>query len=308
MRLGVQTLETFSTLARDGSKAAARALSQLTDTTAQVAVTRVDLVSSTAFTDTLADTHVVGAAIVLDDGLEGTVVLVFDEANAATLLESVAPDGWGPVSETLSESGISETANIMVGGFVDAWADYFGTRITPGAPTYLEGEWPALLPDTLPAWANGQSVLSLTSQLTTTAETVDFQLFFFPEPASLEQLIGTDDAIPVSIEKLAAFNSLAGAGAHRAAEKVTTMTGIETAVDITRLTFIPTDSVAQYLPTARRIGAVTHLDGPPGGGTSRFCSTHSPHGPSATPCSLSRPTGTGSPTNTGWRCKRLATS
>lgn len=265
MRLGVQRLETVSTLARDGSEAAAKSLSQLTNTDVAVEVTQVELVSRTAFAESIAGTPVVGAAIELRDGLDGTVVVVFDESNATMLLESIMPTSWAGTTEEFSESGITETANIMAGGFIDAWADHFETRITPEPPTYLAGEWPAVLPDTLPAWADGQSVLSLTSQLTAPAETIDFQLYFFPDQASLEQLIDAAGPIPVSVEKLAAFNALAGIGARRAAEKVTTMTSIETTVDITRLTFIPTDSVSQYPPATRRIGAVTHLNGPPGG-------------------------------------------
>lgn len=265
MRLAVQTLETFGTLARDGSNAAAGALSQLTGDEARVEVTRVDLVSATDLAEEYAGTEFVGAAIELSDGLSGTVVLVFDQANAETLLDSIVPDSWDTVSEPLSRSGVSETANIMVGGFVDAWAEYFETKITPGAPQYLAGAWPEILPSDLPVLGDGQSVLSVTSQLTATAETVDFQLYFFPERDSLKRLMDSSGAVPVSLEKLGAFNTLAGTGARRAAEKITEMTGIETTVDITRLTFIPTDSVAEYLPTGPRIGAVTHLQGPPGG-------------------------------------------
>jgi chemotaxis protein CheY-P-specific phosphatase CheC len=71
--------------------------------------------------------------------------------------------------------------------------------------------------------------------------------------------------LPVSIDKLSVFNEMTKEGARRAAEKITTMTNIDTEVDISRLTFVPIDDVERHAADAQRIGAVSELKMAPGG-------------------------------------------
>lgn len=267
MRLDIQTLGTFNQLAHQGAEAAAQSLTQLTGTEMDVEVTRADLVPLPDLVDEF-EGEFTGVNITTADGLEGTAVLVFDQESAETLLDSVMPDSWGEVSTELDQSGVSEVANIMVGGFVDAWADHFGTKISLSPPTYVAGEWPSVLPEEVPLWNDRQTAMTFTSQLTSTTETIDFHLYLFPERASLEALVADaleGGELPISTDKLSLFNEMTKEGARRAAEKVTQMTNIQTDVEISRLTFVPIGNVDQYMPTQQRIAAVTELQAPPGG-------------------------------------------
>lgn len=268
MRLDIQTLGTFNELAHEGAEAAAASLSQLSGATTEVEVTTADLVPMPDLVDEFADDKFVGVEIETGDGLEGTIMLVFDRDSAERLLSSIMPDSWGNVDEELDQSGVSEAANIMVGGFVDAWADHFGTMISIGPPTYISGTWPEVVPEDVPLWNARQTALTFTSQLTSKEETIDFHIYLFPERDSFGELVNdamTGDSLPISIDKLSIFNEMTKEGARRAADKVTQMTNIETDVDISRLTFVPVGDVKQYVPAEDRIGAITSLQGPPGG-------------------------------------------
>lgn len=267
MRLDIQTLGTFNELAHRGAQASASSLSQLSGTTTETEVTRADLVPLPDLVDEF-DDEFVGVEIDLSDGLAGTIVLVFDRASAATLLETIMPDSWGDVDSELDKSGVSEAANIMVGGFVDAWADHFGTKISLGPPEYIAGEWPAVLPNDVPLWNARKTALTFTSQLTSIEETIDFHIYMFPERTSFAALVEdaiAENDVPISIDKLSVFNEMTKEGAGRAANKVTQMTNIETDVDIGRLTFVPITDIEHHVTNERRIGAVTRLQEPPGG-------------------------------------------
>ncbi len=266
MRLDIQTLGTFNDLAYEGATAAADALTQLSGTQTDVDVTHVDLTPLPDLAEEFDGEEFVGVEIETSDGLDGTIVLVFDQASATTLVEAIMPESWGNVSPELDRSGVSETANIMVGGFVDAWADHFQTKITLGPPTYVAGEWPSILPEEVPLWNERETAMTFTSQLTAAAETIDFHIYLFPERNSLGKFVDTAAGdLPLSVDKLSVFNEMTRAGAQRAASKVTQMTGIDTDVEISRLTFVPVADVTRYVTDDRRIGTFTELQAPPNG-------------------------------------------
>lgn len=268
MRLDIQTLGTFNSLADEGARAAADALTQLTGNEVGVSVTRADLVSLPDLAGAFAGEEFAGVELATGDGLEGTIVLVFNRDSADRLLDAVMPDSWGETTTTMDQSGVSEVANIMVGGFVDAWADHFDRKISLGPPTYVAGEWPTILPEEVPLWDDRQTAMTFTSQLTSDTEIIEFYLYLFPQRESLELLIDSvvsAGELPVSVDKLSLFNEMTKTGAQRAAEKITQMTNIETDVDISRLTFVPADDIGNQFQQSNRITTVTHLQGPPGG-------------------------------------------
>lgn len=268
MRLDIQTLGTFNNLADEGARAAANSLTQLTGNDIGVSVTRADLVPLPDLAAEFAGDEFAGVELSTGDGLESTIVLVFDRDSATRLLEAVMPESWGETTAAMDQSGVSEVANIMVGGFVDAWADHFERKISLSPPNYVAGEWPTILPEEVPLWDERQTAMTFTSQLTSAAETIDFHLYLFPDRDSIQMLM--EDAVPtgelpISIDKLSLFNEMTKAGARRAAEKITQMTNIETDVDISRLTFVPTNDIGNHFRHDRQIITVTHLQGPPGG-------------------------------------------
>jgi chemotaxis protein CheY-P-specific phosphatase CheC len=267
MRVEIQTLGTFNDLAHEGAKAAASSLSQLTGRSMSVDLTRAELVPFPDLADEFAGQQFLGVEIGFEGGMAGTTMLVFDEESAETLLESMMPASVN-ADDQMDESGVTEAANIMIGGFLSAWADHDGTSIKPLAPRYVSGAWPDLLPDDVPLWNERQTALTFTSELCAAEEKIDFHIYMFPERDSFTDLVEgamDEEQLPVSIDKLSVFNEMTTEGARRAAEKITTMTNIETEVDVSRLTFVPVADVEGHVTDERRIGAVSELQMAPGG-------------------------------------------
>ena len=282
MRVDVKTLGTFNELANQGASSAARSLAQLSDTETSVEVTSADLVPVGDIADRFDDgATFVGVEIGFEGGMEGSIVLVFDRQSAARLLDRIVPDHWGDVDADLDRSTVSEAANIMIGGFVDAWANHFDTKLQLGPPTYISGAAGDVIPGSVPTWDERRTALTFTSQLqaptagtgtgSATADRdagIDFHIYMFPERSSFAAVVGEavpDQEFPISIEKLSAFTEMTKRGAGRAADKLSGMTGIQIGVEVGRTTFVPIPEVSRHAASAPRIGSVAALQAAPGG-------------------------------------------
>jgi chemotaxis protein CheC len=298
MRVDVKTLGTFNDLADRGATSAARSLAQLSDTRTSVEATSADLVSIRDVADRFDDgATFVGVDIGFEGGMEGSIVLVFDRGSAARLLERIVPDHWGDVDADLDRSTVSEVANIMIGGFVDAWANHFDVRLQLGPPTYISGQAADVIPGSVPTWDERRTALTFTSQLQTPSDVggsdaessggttvgttdapatgsdapapgIDFHIYMFPERSSFAAVVGEavpEQEFPISIEKLSAFTEMTKRGAGRAADKLSGMTGIEIDVEVGRTTFVPIADVTRQAADEPRIGAATSLQAAPGG-------------------------------------------
>lgn len=265
MRIDIQTLGTFNSLAREGAERAASSLSQLAGDDVDVSIAKVELVPVPDLALEFSGTHVVGVEIGYGGGMDGTIVLAFDQNSADRLLDRMLPGADEYDAQTI-ESGVTEAANIMAGGFLAAWGEHFESALQPEPPEYISGEWEAIMPMRMPVWNEYQAVLTFASQLTTAEETIGFNVYMFPERDSFESIIA--DAVgdrALSLDKLSAFNEMTKAGAKRASEKITEMTDIHTNVEVSRLTIVPFDDVESYVGSDHRIGAAAALQEAPGG-------------------------------------------
>ncbi|AGN00417.1 CheA histidine kinase [Salinarchaeum sp. Harcht-Bsk1] len=280
MRVDVKTLGTFNELANRGASSAASSLAQLSDTETSVEVTSADLVPAGDIADRFDDDATfVGVEIGFEGGMEGSIVLVFDRESAGRLLERIVPEHWDDVDATLDRSTVSEVANIMTGGFVDAWANHFDTRLQLGPPTYISGAAGDVIPGSVPTWDDRRTALTFTSQLQAPRDAsgddpaspdagIDFHIYMFPERSSFAAVVGEavpEQEFPISIEKLSAFTEMTKRGAGRAADKLSGMTGIQIDVEVGRTTFVPIPEVSRHAPSAQRIGSVAELQAAPGG-------------------------------------------
>ncbi|GAB3683820.1 hypothetical protein GCM10028857_11980 [Salinarchaeum chitinilyticum] len=297
MRVDLKTLGTFNELANRGASSAASSLAQLSDTETTVGATSADLVPVGDIADRFDDgATFVGVEIGFEGGMEGSIVLVFDRESAGRLLERIVPQHWDDVDATLDRSTVSEVSNIMVGGFVDAWANHFGTRLQLGPPTYIAGAAADVIPGSVPTWDERRTALTFTSQLQTPGvgagapgagagvagtdgtpaaaddtdpdADIDFHIYMFPERSSFAAVVGEavpDQEFPISIEKLSAFTEMTKRGAGRAADKISGMTGIQIDVEVGRTTFVPIDDVSRQAADEPRIGSVATLQAAPGG-------------------------------------------
>jgi chemotaxis protein CheC len=256
MKVDVQALGTFNRLAHEGAEHAAASLSQLTDVRPTVETTKVDLVERETAGDEFG--AFVGVEMVFAGDIAGRAVLAVEESRAEALTDSL------PVGGDTREQ-VTEVGNILIGGFLDGWADYLGTAIDIEPPEYVSGAGNEVVPDDASLGPDGQ-VFSFRSQLRTTAEDIDASIYLFPEESAFAgALAETGGDAPVPIDKLAVFNKMARRGAGNASDHLTSMTGIETTVDVSRISFAPVEEVPAQIADERHLGVVLEFTGLPSG-------------------------------------------
>lgn len=270
MRVDIQSLGTYNRLAQEGAEHAAASLTEMTGIETYVDVTNVTLMSKRDVEDVFGGTAFVGVQIGVGGGLSGETALAFDRESAASIVDVLVPGataGDDDEFDDMARSGISEIGNIMMGGFVDGWADYLSTNVDMTPPTYVERDGTDVLPEGALARAKEEHVFVFESQMTAVDEEIDAYIYMLPEYGTFAEMLEAsddhDDAIPM--EKLTVFDEMTRQGAERAAENVSSMTGIETDVDVSRLSFVPIEDVPNTTRDEVYLGTVMEFKGTPGG-------------------------------------------
>ena len=264
MHIDVHLLRTFSRLANSGAGRAADSLSQMTGIDTFVDVTRVELSTRANVCREFDDADRVSVCIGFDGGLAGQSILTFDRGSAERIVDSLLP-GRSPDDEAAT-SGIKELGNIMVGGFIDGWANHLDTTIDISTPTYVAHDQDDL--DALDGVAGeSDEMLVFRNQLEAAEGAVNFTLYMIPtaESASrvLESCDGTDVGFP--LPSVAAFDAMVADGAAQASDDITAMTGIQTDVEVSRLSFAPLEEVPMLVPNEPRTGVMLEFEGLPSG-------------------------------------------
>jgi len=85
------------------------------------------------------------------------------------------------------------------------------------------------------------------------------------EPIEFEELDDREDAGTISLEKLSVFSDLTAEGTKSAAERVTTMTGVETGADVAGVSFTPVEDIPDHLEDGEYVGTTGEFEGLPSG-------------------------------------------
>ncbi|MGM0605306.1 MAG: chemotaxis protein CheC [Halobacteriota archaeon] len=264
MRLDIRELGQFNRLASQGARRAASSLSQLTGLDMHVEVTDVSLVTDEVLTETFGGSEFVGVQVGLDGGLSGETVLAFERQRAKTLQKLLVRRMGG--DEGLAQSSVSELGNIMIGGFIDGWANHLGSGIDMTPPTYLEAKGTRILPKQTLKAAAGRGVFLFESRLEAMDVDLDFSIYMLPEYGEFVELLSQSPSEPaIPANKLRAFDGLAKRGAHRAAEQIGMMTGMDTDVNVSRIRFVPLSGVPKHVGDDQFVGVVFELTGMPSG-------------------------------------------
>jgi len=264
MKVDIQSLETFNQLAREGAEQATASMTQMTGIEADVDVTKMSLVDRADLGEELGDGEFVGVQFDYEGELAGETVLLFGRDCSESLVAALLGDVG---DEAMAKSGVKEIGNIMMSGFIDGWADYLGTSIDHSPPTYIEGTGSAVLPNGA-ADDDGDHVFVFKSRIEWVDESVEFYIYMLPEYDPLTSLMADhvdteDDAIPV--DKLEVFNEMTRSGTEKAAENVTMMTGIETAAEVSQISFVPITDVPKQVSNETYVGTVVEFTGLPSG-------------------------------------------
>lgn len=264
MKLDVRALGTFNRLAHEGAEHAAASLGQLTTVEPRVEATSITLVAKEDVGEEFEGKEFVGVQIGLDGGLVGQSALAIDRDGARRLLESLPGDD----SPELTEGRISEVGNILIGGFLDGWADYLGTAIDITPPKYVEGTGRDVVPDGSPGWEERDQVFAFTSELEASDQAVELFIYLLPETETFQELVAgprPGNSLPVPFDKLAVFNYMTKAGAKNASDNITMMTGIDTSVEVSNLSFVPVETVTTRVDNETTVGVAIQFHGLPSG-------------------------------------------
>ena len=284
MNLDVESLRTFSDLAQSGAEEAADSLATLTGFDSRVVVTKVEMSTRSDVRRQFRERDLVSVHIGFSGGIEGRTILAFDRERAVSLVDALVPGASDDPDGDLATSGLKELGNIMLGGFIDGWADFLGESIDITTPTYVELDSDRSLEDVITASGDGPAgeldpgasrtdhrtdashILAFRNQLETVDEEAGFYIYMLPTRASVQRIVdatGQDDGLPV--ETFTSFSRMVTEGSAQASEDLTAMTGIDTNVDVSRLSFVPIESVPMQLTDEARRGVVLEFTGTPSG-------------------------------------------
>ena len=283
MNLDVESLRTFSDLAQSGAEEAADSLATLTGFDSRVSVTKVEMSTRTDVEQQFRERDLVSVHIGFSGAIDGRTVLAFDRERAVSLVDALVPGASDDPESDLATSGLKELGNIMLGGFIDGWADFLGDTIDITTPTYVELDADRSLRDVIDASnADDESdadltldsqetdtnhILAFQNHLETVDETAGFYIYMLPTRSSVRTIVDaasdTDDALPV--ETFTSFSQMVTEGSGQASADLTAMTGIDTDVDVSRLSFVPIEGVPMQLADEVRQGVVLEFMGTPSG-------------------------------------------
>ena len=267
MKVDIRELGQFNHLASQGAERAAESLSQLAGVQMGVEVTDVSLVTETVLAEPLSDGSLVGVEVGIEGGLEGETVLAFERERAMKLQDLLmGVTDNGDAEERLAKSSVTELGNIMIGGFIDGWANHLDTAINMTPPRYTEANGPRILPDQAIEAAKKHGVFLFESKLTGMDTDLDFSLYMLPEYRQFVQLLsGNEQGNQIPVNRLSTFEQLAKEGAGNAADQIGMMTGLDTNVDVSRLRFVPLAGVPKQVGNDQFVGVVFALTGLPSG-------------------------------------------
>ncbi|USZ70734.1 chemotaxis protein CheC [Natronosalvus halobius] len=268
MKLDVNALGTFYRMAREGAGLAAGRLTKMTGVETQVGVTKLNFMRGEEIRHDFEDgTEKVGIRVKLSGGLDGHSVVVFDRNSALRIVEMLIAEADVEEFDEMSMSAATEVGQVMNSGFIDGWADVLETVIDVSTPQFIEGATAEpFFGDIDEAPGEGDMALLFQSHINAVGTELSFSHYLFPardSMASLLERLRTSDGI--EYDKLDGFDRMAEQGAEEVAKTATTLTGIETSVEIRRLNFVSLEAIPASVPNERLVGVAFEFDGTPSG-------------------------------------------
>jgi len=268
MKLDVNALGTFYRMAQEGAGLAAGRLTHMAGVDTQVGVTKLNFMRGTEIrTDFEDGTENVGVRVELSGGIDGHSILVFDRESAESIVDTLLAESDTDFGDDLSQSAATELGQIMNNGFVDGWADVLETVIDVTTPEYVSGRtMEAFFGDLDAAPDDDDLALVFQSRIEAVGTETSFRHYLFPEHDSMAILLDrlrTNEGI--EYDKLEGFDRMAEQGAQQVAETATTLTGIETNVEIRQLNFLSLETIPEQVANDHLVGVAFEFDGTPSG-------------------------------------------
>ncbi|SEV97285.1 chemotaxis protein CheC [Natrinema salifodinae] len=279
MKLDVNALGTFYEMAREGAGLAAGRLTHMMGVETQVGVTKLNFMRGREIQrDFENSTEKVGVRVKLTGAIEGYSVVVFERENAFQIVETLLAEA-GPDADidtdvsdpdefdAMTESAATEVGHIMNSGFIDGWADVLEAVIDVSTPELVEGQSAdPFFGEIDEAPADDDLALLFQSRIETVGTEVGFSHYLFPKRESMAKLLERLRASEgIAYDKLDGFDRMAERGAEEVAETATTLTGIDTSVEIRRLNFVSLEAIPEQVANEKLVGVAFEFDGMPSG-------------------------------------------
>ncbi|TYL37697.1 chemotaxis protein CheC [Natronococcus pandeyae] len=268
MKLDVSVLGTFYRMAREGAGLAAGRLTHMTGVETRVGVTKLNFMRGREIRREFADsTQNVGVRVKLTGAIEGYSVVVFDRENALRIVDTLLDEADSDEFDGMARSATTEVGHIMNSGFIDGWADVLEAVIDVSTPEFVEGaSAEPFFGDIDETPAEDDLALLFQSQIETVGTEIGFSHYLFPKRESMARLLErlrTSEGI--DYDKLDGFDRMAERGAEEVAETATTLTGIDTSVEIRRLNFVSLEAIPEQIAEEMLVGVAFEFDGLPSG-------------------------------------------
>ena len=267
MKLDVNALGTFYRMAREGAGLAAGRLTHMTDVETRVGVTKLNFMRGREICRDFEDSaEKVGVRVELTGAIEGHSVIVFDRENALRIVETLVAESDAEEFDEMNRSAVTEVGQIMNNGFIDGWADVLESVIDVSTPEFVEGATAEPFLGDIDTASGNELALLFQSHIEAVGTEVGFSHYLFPKRESmaglLERLRSSDG---IEYDKLDGFDRMAERGAEEIAKTATTLTGIETSVEIRRLNFLSLEAIPQQVSNEKLVGVAFEFDGTPSG-------------------------------------------
>jgi len=263
MKIAINQLEEYNEIASRGAKQASRALSQMTGVRMRHEVTGVSLISDEALDTVFTGRQYIGVQVGLSGGLSGETMLIFDPSSAERLHEQLQSPSGG---SRLVGGPFAELGNIMIGGFIDGWANHLDTQIDITPPTYIEAPGTRILPKITRRDASEKGVFLFESRLEAVDRELSVPIYLIPEYDEFVSLLaGRPNGLTVPAEKLAVFNGFADQSAKRASGQIAQLTGLRTDVTVSQLRFLSFSDISAEVGSDPYVSVIFELNGVPSG-------------------------------------------
>ena len=139
-----------------------------------------------------ADEPAVGLYLHVDKGISGCVLMLLPEKSALRMVDLLTrkPDGTAKEFNSLAQSALLETANILGCAYLNIFGKYVGVEVVPGTPSFTHDLTQSILSSILMEQAMFQDQ-AVYCQVDFVQEDrkVDLNLFFLPIHSSLTELV-----------------------------------------------------------------------------------------------------------------------
>nr|WP_202613884.1 chemotaxis protein CheC [Halostella pelagica] len=257
-------------MAREGAGLAAGRLTSMTGVQTRVGVTKLNFMRGSEIRAEIDDgSEKVGVRVELSAGLEGHSIIIFDRDAALQVVQTLVKEAASEEFDEMDQSAVTEVGQIMTNGFIDGWADVLGTVIDVSTPDFIEGETAEpFFGDLETAPSDEDLALLFRSQIEAVGREIGYKHYLLPEHDSMSEILErqrVDGSDGIEYDKLVGFDKLAQQGATEVASAVTTLTGIETVVEIRRLNFVSLETIPEEIANEKKVGVAFSFDGTPSG-------------------------------------------